>query len=175
MSKCRLKHCRSAVDPYEIYIEMFCVRDKFILKNFAYSRLWYLSKIDVGGMDIDHHVGAREVLNDAGCGVLCHGTVAASREYPVHIKIETRYASLKRIDAKRVERRIDVHDPFQFIGILLQDPGDFIADVLALELIAVGPRHYAESPESGQVAFLVIARRKNALLSDAELLFHRET
>ena len=108
------------MDPYKINVQLPRQRHQRIRSFLRNADLRHLPQINVGGMDVDCQVRAAHILDRLMGNVLCGGTVRCAGEYAVHIQIEQRHTALDRVDAQRVQRRININGAAQMFGMLLK-------------------------------------------------------
>ena len=164
-----LQHGGAGVHPDEVAVELHGVGQKIGCGLLRDAHLGDLPQEDVAGVHVDAQFAALDVLHDARGGELGHCAVLAAGEDAVHVQIEARHAAGDGVHAQRVQRRVDVHDAVEQLRTLTQAALQLVADVLALQLVAVGAGHDADA--------LQVLRRMcghDAHLLHAHLLIHRQ-
>ena len=131
--------------PNKIDIEQARVFNEFICRIDIDANLGNLAQEDIAGVNINRHFCAFEFLNQFACNPLRRRSVGTSRENPVHIQIKTGKSSLDRIDAHRVQCRIDIQHPFKVLTLFTNDFIKQITNVLSFKLIAVNSGNDAKS------------------------------
>ena len=153
--------------PDEVAVELPGEGHERLRGRLGDAHLRNLAQEDVAGMHVDAHVAAQDVLRDVRGGVFGHGAVLAAGEDAVHVQVEAGHAARDGIHAQGIERGIDVHDAGEQPGLRLDAPRQLIADVLSLQLVAVGAGDDADARQA--------ARRPlghEAALAYAHLLVH---
>ena len=59
-------------------------------------------------MDINHHIGSLDVFDDGMGGLLGHSSLRVAWKDAVHVEVEVWYATLYGVDAKRIDRRVNL-------------------------------------------------------------------
>jgi len=125
------------VDPDEIEIKETSVGYETLGCHAAYAGLRHLVEEDIGGVDIDDHIGTREILDDLMRDMLDHVTIVGAGEDAVHVEIESWDSSADGIYAEGVYGGPNL-DRAEDIGRLRSEPARHLeTDILAFKLIAM--------------------------------------
>ena len=111
----------------------------------AYAGLRHLVEEDIGGVDVDDHIGARKILDDLMGDVLDHVAVVGAGEDAVHVEIEGGDATADGIDAEWVYGRPNLDSAENIGGLGSESARHLETDILAFELIAMDACNDADS------------------------------
>lgn len=125
------------VDPDEIEIEETCVGDETLCGHAAYAGLRHLVEEDIGGVDVDDHIGAREILDDLMGDMLDHVAIVGAWEDAVHVEIESGDATADGIDAEGVYGGPNLDSAEDIRGLGSEAARHLETDILTFELIAM--------------------------------------
>ena len=167
-----LEHRGGRMDPDEVAVELLGERNQPVGRIDVDAHLRNFAQEDVRRVNVDGAGRALHVGNDLGRDDFLGRAVGVAGEDAVHVKVKARNAAGDGVDAERIERRIDVDDARQMLGMLGKDPVHAPADVLAFELVAVRARHDADAGQIRGVGFLD-AGRKKAIFADHHFFRHR--
>ena len=126
------------MDPDKIDIQLSGTGHQGFFRQGIDAHLGNFLQKNVAGVDVDDHIAAAEIVNDAGGDVFRHGAVLRAGENAVHVQIKGRNAPGDGIDAQGVQGRVHIHDAPQMLRMLPDAALQFIADVLPFQLVAVG-------------------------------------
>lgn len=125
------------MDPDEIEVEEFGVRNKFLGRHARDAGLRHLVEEDIGRVDIDNHICATKVIYNLMRDTLNHMAIIDAGEDAIHIEVESRDATADGIDTQRIDGRPYFDRAIDFIGRGLETASHLVADILAFELVAM--------------------------------------
>ena len=114
-------------------------------------------------MNVYHHVGPLDVLNDGMSRLFGHSTLRIAREDAVHVEVEVGDTPLNGVDTQRIESGIDFQCTIEGIDMFRSNTGQFITYHLPFQFVAMGACYHTK-------AQAVLPAVLNNILADAELL-----
>ena len=110
------------MNPDEIAVEFLSQGHQFFGRVDVDTNLRNLPQKDIRRMNVNGAGGPLHVGNDLGCNHLFRGAFCVSRENAVHIQIKTRNTPRDRINAQRIDSRINVDNTAHELRIFSQYP-----------------------------------------------------